>query len=92
MEMRLHANAATTPKTRAYIQSSGTSVAELAGELGVSETTVRRWRKRTSTADRSHSAQTVHQPERDRGAVRRRTAHGPSSSRWTTSSRSCAAA
>ena len=56
MEMRLHANAATTPKTRAYIQSSGTSVAELAGELGVCETTVRRWRKRTSTADRSHTA------------------------------------
>ena len=56
MEMRLHANVTTTPKTRAYIQSSRTSVAELAGELGVCETTVRRWRKRTSTADRPHTA------------------------------------
>jgi hypothetical protein len=38
MELKLHANARTTPNTRAYIQNSGKSVAE----LGVSETTIRR--------------------------------------------------
>lgn len=37
MELKLHANATTTPKTRAYIQASPASVAE----LGVSEATVR---------------------------------------------------
>jgi transposase InsO family protein len=55
MELRLHANAATTPKTRAYIQSSTAAVAELAYELGVSETTIRRWKKRTSVRDGSHT-------------------------------------
>ncbi|MGL4234994.1 IS481 family transposase [Tabrizicola sp.] len=54
MLTRLHANATTTPKTRAYIQSSTRSVAELAAELGVHETTIRRWRGRQTTADRSH--------------------------------------
>jgi IS30 family transposase len=55
MQVRLHANAATTPKTRAYIQQSTASVAELALELGVSETTVRRWKGRDSVADGSHT-------------------------------------
>jgi transposase-like protein len=54
MELNLHANATTTPKVRAYIQRSKKAVAELAGELGVSETTIRRWRGRTTVADRSH--------------------------------------
>ena len=54
MDLKLHANATTTPKTRAYIQSSSAGVAELARELGVNESTVRRWRGRTSVADRSH--------------------------------------
>jgi transposase-like protein len=54
MELNLHANATTTPKTRAYIQRSKKSVAELAAELGVSETTIYRWRDRTSVEDRSH--------------------------------------
>src|SRR5204863_6820668 len=53
MELNLHANATTTPKVRAYIQRSRKAVAELAGELGVSETTIRRWRGRTTVADRS---------------------------------------
>jgi transposase-like protein len=53
MQLTLHANATTTPKTRAYIQASERSVAELAEELGVNETTIRRWRKRDSVADRS---------------------------------------
>jgi transposase-like protein len=54
MELNLHANATTTPKTRAYIQHSKKSVAQLAAELGVSETTIYRWRGRTTVEDRSH--------------------------------------
>lgn len=34
MRLRLHANATTTPKTRAYIQTSSASVSELSRELG----------------------------------------------------------
>lgn len=55
MELNLHANATTTPKTRAYIQRSQSPVAVLASELGVSETTIRRWRGRTTLADQSHT-------------------------------------
>ncbi len=55
MELRLHANAATTPRTRAYIQQSAASVADLAVELGVSETTIRRWKGRSTVADGSHT-------------------------------------
>jgi transposase-like protein len=54
MRLQLHANATTTPRTRAYIQASPASVADLARELGVSETTIRRWRPRQSGEDRSH--------------------------------------
>jgi transposase len=54
MELSLHANATTTPKNRAYIQRSKKSVRELAADLGVSETTIRRWRGRTTVTDRSH--------------------------------------
>jgi transposase InsO family protein len=53
MLVKLHANAATTPKVRAQIQSSRKSVAELARELGVSETTIRRWKPRQDGLDRS---------------------------------------
>jgi len=55
MDIKLHANATTTPRTRAYIQQSTASTAELARELGISETAVRRWRSRTQTSDRSHT-------------------------------------
>jgi transposase-like protein len=54
MHIKLHANATTTPKTRAYIQASKASVAELARELGISETSVRRWRERSHVTDGSH--------------------------------------
>lgn len=54
MELKLHANATTTPKTRGYIQRSRTPVAQLASELGVSETTIYRWRGRKTIEDRSH--------------------------------------
>jgi len=40
-DLKLHANATTTSKVRGYIQRSAASVAELAAELGVSQTTVR---------------------------------------------------
>ena len=55
MMIRLHKNAATTPRQRAYIQASDRSIAELARELGVNETTIRRWKGRRDTADRSHT-------------------------------------
>ncbi len=54
MRMNLHANATTTPKIRAYIQTSTAPAAELVAELGVSYRTIYRWRKRGSTEDRSH--------------------------------------
>jgi transposase InsO family protein len=60
MDVKLHANATTTPRTRAYIQSSGLPVAVLAAELGVSETTIRRWRDRSEVADRSHVPRRLH--------------------------------
>lgn len=59
MQVKLHANATTTPKTRAYIQRSTASVAALAAELGVSETTIRRWRARQDVTDRSHTPKTL---------------------------------
>ena len=55
MELILHANATTTPRTRAYIQHSQAPVARLAVELGVSETTVRRWKVRDRVTDGSHT-------------------------------------
>lgn len=54
MLTRLHANATTTPKVRAELQASSEPVAVLVERYGISETTVRRWRGRTSTEDRSH--------------------------------------
>ena len=59
MELNLHANATTTPKVRAYIQRSKASTAELASELGVSETTIRRWRSRATVEDRPHTPKTL---------------------------------
>jgi len=56
MKTRLHANAATTPRTRALIQASSEPVAVLASRFGVCETTIRRWRSRPQgeVHDRSH--------------------------------------
>jgi len=59
MLVKLHANAATTPKTRALIQASSEPAAVLAGRLGISETTVRRWRQRRTVVDRSSAPHTL---------------------------------
>jgi len=55
MLTRLHANATTTPRVRAEIQASSEPVRVLVERYGVSETTIRRWRKRKTTEDRSHA-------------------------------------
>src|SRR5580658_7218249 len=59
MELSLHANATTTPKVRAYIQLSWKPVTDLAIELGVGESTIRRWRERSTVNDRSHATKTL---------------------------------
>jgi transposase InsO family protein len=59
MLVKLHANATTTPKLRAYIQASTKPVAGLARELGVSETTIRRWKGRKEVGDRSSVPHTL---------------------------------
>jgi len=55
MDLRLHANATTAPKTRKYIQESHKSVRALAQELGVNESTIRRWKTRLTVSDGSHT-------------------------------------
>ncbi len=75
MMVRLHKNAATTPATRRYIQSSNLPVRRLARELGVSEDTIRRWKKRTDVEDRPHTAhrlQTNLTPFQEAGTTSRR--------------------
>jgi transposase InsO family protein len=59
MLVKLHANATTTPKTRAYIQASRASTAALARELGIHQNTVRRWRNRPDVADRATTPHTL---------------------------------
>lgn len=49
-----HKNATTTPEIRAFIHESDLATAVLARLLKVSESTVRKWRKRNSTDDISH--------------------------------------
>jgi len=50
----MHPNAKTNKQTRAYIQEAEKTVSELAMELGVSRATVRKWRERQFTDDKSH--------------------------------------
>lgn len=54
MNVRLHANATTTPRIRQYIQESPKGERALAQELGLSRDTIRRWKKRDATTDGSH--------------------------------------
>jgi transposase-like protein len=53
MALKLHANATTTPRIRAYIQKSQASNAALARELGIHSRTVARWKGRQDGGDRS---------------------------------------
>jgi hypothetical protein len=53
MDLKLHANATTTPRTRAYIRQSRASISGLARELGIHSRTVARWKARADTSDRS---------------------------------------
>ena len=53
MNIHLHANA--TTKTCHSIQASTQSVTQLANELGVSEDTIRRWKRHDGVADGSHT-------------------------------------
>lgn len=56
MMIALHKNAATTPAIRRKIAQGDESVAVLAMRYCVSEDTVRKWKKRDSFDDRSHTA------------------------------------
>lgn len=79
MLLKLHANAATTPKVRSYIQASSVPVAQLARELGVCETTIRRWKRRRDSVDRSsrpHTLATGFSLEEEEIAVELRTRLG----------------
>ncbi|MGJ3353518.1 hypothetical protein [Providencia sp. Je.9.19] len=60
MEIKLHANATTTPRVRRYLQQSDKSDRELAKELGISVSTVRRWRIRQDVEDQKSTPRNVH--------------------------------
>jgi len=53
MDLKLHANATTTPRIRSYIQKSPASNSALARELGIHSRTVARWKGRPDVVDRS---------------------------------------
>ena len=55
MKVKLHAHATTTPKVRQMIQASSDSVPDLARRFGVTAPTIRKWKQRDSTEDRSHT-------------------------------------
>jgi len=55
MHLKLHKNAATTPRIRKAIQESTEPVSVLAERYHVHETTIRRWKKRTTQEDGSHT-------------------------------------
>ena len=60
MKIHLHKNATTTPAHRAFIQNNpALSVTQLAEKIGVSKTTVQRWRKRSDVFDRPHTPNRV---------------------------------
>lgn len=57
MQVNLHKNARTTPAIRRELRESPLPIAELARRYGLSKPTVRKWRRREDTADRSHCPQ-----------------------------------
>lgn len=60
MQLRLHKNARTTPAIRRELRESDLPVAELARRYNLSELTVRKWRRREDTHDRSHRPHQLH--------------------------------
>lgn len=60
MELKLHSNASTTPRTRKYIQSSDKTDSELANELSISIDTVKKWRQRDCFHDKSHRPKVIY--------------------------------
>lgn len=64
MEIKLHANATTTPRIRRYLQQSDKSDRELAVELGISVTTVRRWRNREQVSDNHTTPKVIYKAMR----------------------------
>jgi transposase InsO family protein len=60
MNIRLHSQARTTPAIRREIQASTLSERQLARKHGLTRTTVRKWRRRTSIEDASHRPHTLH--------------------------------
>ncbi len=60
-EIRQHANATTTLKIRKYIFNSPKTVKELSAELSLNVATVRKWKKRASHLDHSHTRHNLHQ-------------------------------
>ena len=62
MTLTLHPLARTTPRTRAELRAEDHSLSDaaLARQYGVTAPTVRKWRERESTADRSHRPDTLH--------------------------------
>lgn len=69
MEIKLHANATTTPRIRRYLQQSDKSDRELAVELGISVTTVRRWRNRDQVSDNHTTPKVIHKALRQEQAA-----------------------
>ncbi|WP_165465971.1 helix-turn-helix transcriptional regulator [Enterobacter cloacae] len=69
MEIKLHANATTTPRIRRYLQQSDKSDRELAIELGISVTTVRRWRNRDRVSDNHTTPKVIHKALRQEQAA-----------------------
>jgi transposase len=60
MKINLHKNARTTPAQRAFIQNTDQmSISELADRIGVSETTIRRWKNRNFVLDKPHTPKKV---------------------------------
>ncbi len=60
MLITLHKNARTTPAIRREIAQSTQPLAVCARRLGISEMTVRKWRKRSDFNDRSHTPHRLH--------------------------------
>jgi transposase InsO family protein len=56
MDIKLHKNARTTPAIRQELMHSTDSACQLSLRYNISESTVYKWRKRTTTQDLSHTA------------------------------------